>query len=221
MSLVKTKEEKQTLSNMIDNIVYQLSLGINSHGMDHEYAKAIVSHNLKQVIDKCREEGFDWIESKDNLNKDEFCNTSYIPSLKVLPEGQSTYSIEEDIKALSILAAKIKGKKRKEAQEMKTKKYDTFNSHRVNNPDSSYDKERAFLDEWEILNNDDGSHSPYLKENSILGYLISDEVNEYLYPSDHDAKVARTLIQWLGTPVGQHFLENVQKRINEKESKDG
>ena len=33
--------------------------------------------------------------------------------------------------------------------------------------------------------------------------------------SQRDADVAATVIQWLGSPVGQCFLRNVQDRINE------
>ncbi len=42
-----------------------------------------------------------------------------------------------------------------------------------------------------------------------LEYMLSSRVNERMPVEDKDQKVANTIIQWLGTPVGQAFLEDV------------
>lgn len=92
---------------------------------------------------------------------------------------------------------------------MKAKKYDTFSAHRVNNKDPFFDDERAFLDVWSELNGDDN-------RNNILGYLLTEEPNVWKEPTKQEMKIARTIIQWLGTPVGQHFLIKANKKIQEK-----
>jgi hypothetical protein len=97
-------------------------------------------------------------------------------------------------------------------KEMKAKKYDTFMEHRVNNNDSFYDKERTFLDVWNEMN---GEKIP--NQNTILGYLLTEEANIWKEPTKQEMKIARTIIQWLGTPVGQRFLIDVNKRIQENQ----
>lgn len=63
--------------------------------------------------------------------------------------------------------------------------------------------ERRFAEAW------DREHEP---GRSVLGYLLGDPNRlHYAGPPDveeRDAEVAATVIQWLGSPVGQHFLAN-------------
>jgi len=45
-----------------------------------------------------------------------------------------------------------------------------------------------------------------------LGWLLRDSSDDSRYQSDYserDAKVAATVIQWLGSPVGQSFVREV------------
>lgn len=43
---------------------------------------------------------------------------------------------------------------------------------------------------------------------NVLAYLLGDD-NQKGHPSDRDILVAATVIQWLGSPVGQSFLSTV------------
>lgn len=45
------------------------------------------------------------------------------------------------------------------------------------------------------------------KYRDTLNYLLSERVNEPTHVNEHDQEVAATVIQWLGSPVGQCFLE--------------
>lgn len=45
-------------------------------------------------------------------------------------------------------------------------------------------------------------------ENGNLDYLLGNGGQATLV-SDNDAEVAATIVQWLGSPVGQGFLENL------------
>ena len=64
--------------------------------------------------------------------------------------------------------------------------------------------EKAYAEQWEKDN----------KEGRILDYLLAKDPN---YPkdevTDRDIEVAATVIQWLGSPCGQSFVEDV---INKK-----
>jgi hypothetical protein len=60
-------------------------------------------------------------------------------------------------------------------------------------------------------------HNAWIEENdldfgrnggNLLGYLLG-ENNEQGVVSERDAVVAATIIQWLGSPVGQKFIERV------------
>ena len=75
------------------------------------------------------------------------------------------------------------------------------NMHRLKqNP-----KERIFLEEWEKENRGDfGVLALILGENNFPICLTEDE-----------EIVAGTVIQWLGSPVGQDFLRKVQKKIEQ------
>ncbi len=63
-------------------------------------------------------------------------------------------------------------------------------------------EEKLFAEEWERENSDGGK--------GILDYLLADDPN---LPrgevTERDREVAATIIQWLGSPVGQGFLEDV------------
>ena len=60
--------------------------------------------------------------------------------------------------------------------------------------------EKAFAKQWEKEN----------VEGRILDYLLAKDLN---YPkgevTDRDREVAATVIQWLGSPCGQSFVEDV------------
>lgn len=63
-------------------------------------------------------------------------------------------------------------------------------------------EERRFADAWQ-KHNDDGN---------ILAWLLDPE-RGYAHrppePSDRDVEVAATVVQWLGSPVGQGFLRDL------------
>jgi hypothetical protein len=64
--------------------------------------------------------------------------------------------------------------------------------------------ERIFAEEWASLNQ--GSRC-------TLEYMLADEVNKPRGEvSQRDATVAATVIQWLGTDVGQCFLRTVLEK---------
>lgn len=56
--------------------------------------------------------------------------------------------------------------------------------------------EQQFAEEWER------------QEKHTLGYVLSDEPNNPTHVDDHDREIVATMMQWLGSPVGQAFLEN-------------
>jgi hypothetical protein len=59
--------------------------------------------------------------------------------------------------------------------------------------------EARFLKAWQGQNEGSGR---------LLDYLLGDGAKASI-ASDRDEKVAATVIQWLGSPVGQSFLSNV------------
>ena len=73
------------------------------------------------------------------------------------------------------------------------------NIHRL----AEYPLERQFADTWDKFNRD---------EQKALEYLLAEDLN---WPKDEvthrDRMVAATVIQWLGSHVGQYFLEQVKK----------
>ena len=64
-------------------------------------------------------------------------------------------------------------------------------------------KEKAFAEAWELEN----------ERGHILDYLLHVGTNAQtgrpLECTEREALVAATVIQWLGSPVGQHFLEEL------------
>ena len=69
---------------------------------------------------------------------------------------------------------------------------------------SSNPLEKAYHDAWLEANT---SYGPGLV-GCTLEYLMGDD-NQRGEISERDALVAATVIQWLGSPVGQRFVENV------------
>jgi len=64
--------------------------------------------------------------------------------------------------------------------------------------------EWKFAEMWEYLNiKNDGR--------GVLDYLLAEDINRPCgEKTDRDKMVAATVIQWLGSPVGQNFLEQVK-----------
>ena len=72
-----------------------------------------------------------------------------------------------------------------------------INAHRL----SREPREKQFADAWAKANRD----------NQLLRYILDrshDNRGRY-FPSEVEQEVAATIIQWLGSPVGQGFLEDV------------
>ena len=68
--------------------------------------------------------------------------------------------------------------------------------------------ERTFAKAWEEINTDARGN---LKSSGTLDYLLAEETNKPRGEvTDRDRMVAATVIQWLGSPVGQSFLIQVQ-----------
>lgn len=68
------------------------------------------------------------------------------------------------------------------------------NTHRL----SREPLERKFHDEWKNMH----------EHGNTIGYILGDN-NEPAVLSERDEMVAATVIQWLGSPVGQGFLDAV------------
>jgi hypothetical protein len=66
---------------------------------------------------------------------------------------------------------------------------------------SSNPLEKAYHDAW-LEHND----QPY---GGTLAYLLGDGNRPSCDFTERDAEVAATIIQWLGSPVGQRFVEGV------------
>jgi len=76
------------------------------------------------------------------------------------------------------------------------------NRHRLaQNP-----QEQVFADNWERWNE---------HPRSILGYLVGDG-NRTGHYSEEEAKTTATVIQWLGSPVGEAFLNECGYARKEK-----
>lgn len=89
------------------------------------------------------------------------------------------------------------------------RKYQGLNTHRFkDNP-----VEKAFAEEW-AKQNEEGKTLAYLLDpNNGQGFLSE--------PSSDEHFVAATIIQWLGSPVGQSFLEKVGFVPKPKKEKGG
>lgn len=70
-------------------------------------------------------------------------------------------------------------------------------AYRLGDDGPSSAREKAFAEQWQQEQNHD-----------LLAYLLG-EPNHKGEVSERDAQVAATVIQWLGTHVGQAFLQKV------------
>jgi hypothetical protein len=91
---------------------------------------------------------------------------------------------------------------------MKQIKHEGLRTYRFSFNDNP--KEKDFAEAWKAENK-------IVSGNSLLDHILAEDPN---YPkgevSQRDATVAATVIQWLGTPVGQCFLRDVMGAVNEK-----
>jgi hypothetical protein len=70
--------------------------------------------------------------------------------------------------------------------------------------------ERVFAEAWVEENR-------VVSGNSLLDHLLAEDPNRPRGEvSQRDATVAATVIQWLGSPVGQCFLQDVVEKSHEK-----
>lgn len=67
--------------------------------------------------------------------------------------------------------------------------------------------EQKYAEAWAQLNGTKIYQTP------MLGYLLS-KTNDYDPGSKRDQIVAATVIQWLGSPVGQNFVRDVLEENN-------
>lgn len=80
--------------------------------------------------------------------------------------------------------------------------------HRLN----SSPEEKRFAQAWADRQRDD----------DLLAYLMGDGKLKVKSLTDEDRKVAATVVQWLGSPVGQNFLRDLgyeKERVVYKEAK--
>lgn len=91
---------------------------------------------------------------------------------------------------------------------VKTKpKHASLNFKRFNNNPL----EKEFVKEWRELNKNVWTSRLDYKH---LIYIVSPNQPELAAISDRDIQIAETVIQWLGSTVGQYFVKTVMK--NEK-----
>lgn len=68
--------------------------------------------------------------------------------------------------------------------------------------------ERRFAEAWEELNNT-------YNHKGILNYLLTEDSNNPNFEiTDREREVAATVIQWLGSPVGQKFIDSIMGTEN-------
>lgn len=89
-------------------------------------------------------------------------------------------------------------------------KFVGFNSHRLKEGDEYHKKEVDFVETF---------HEDTYYEN-VEKIVFSTEDQYPHYPksnlTNRELKIVMSTIQWLGTPVGQGFLEKVKNKENEK-----
>jgi len=67
--------------------------------------------------------------------------------------------------------------------------------------------ELKYAEMWENLNKNLDGHG-------VLDYMLADDKNKPSGEvSDRDREVAATVIQWLGSPVGQCFLDKIEGKL--------
>lgn len=74
-------------------------------------------------------------------------------------------------------------------------------AYRLGDDGPSSVREKAFAEQWQQE-----------QIHELLAYLLG-EANHKGEVSERDAQVAATVIQWLGTGVGQSFIEKVQFKV--------
>jgi hypothetical protein len=84
-----------------------------------------------------------------------------------------------------------------------------YNIHRLKSEDDYYSKEVAFA---EAINKE-LKYSP-----DMLAQIVGNPERKTWLTEDEEKAVLST-IQWLGTPVGQGFLEKVNRELTDKEIK--
>jgi hypothetical protein len=88
------------------------------------------------------------------------------------------------------------------------KSHTTVNEHRL----STNPREKLFLDKWREMNLIEWSR------HSILDYILSIYNEGDLVESNpRDDQVAESLMQWLGTPVGWNFIQEVVEEAKKSE----
>lgn len=79
--------------------------------------------------------------------------------------------------------------------------------------------ERVFAEEWQKENQRQGAVNfglialELILNTKPLGHLYADDID---HPTQRDATVAATIIQWLGTRCGVCFLDRVHARIEQE-----
>jgi len=65
-------------------------------------------------------------------------------------------------------------------------------------------EERCFAEAWDKINT-----RPDMPGVRTLDYMLDPKHNKGVLPTDREREVAATVVQWLGSPVGQRFLEDL------------
>lgn len=83
------------------------------------------------------------------------------------------------------------------------KEWQGINSHRYkNNP-----QELKFAEVWQKLNDRD-----YINKGKTIDYILNKGDEKFVdICSERDQEVACSIIQWLGSPIGQGFLYSVKE----------
>jgi hypothetical protein len=76
-----------------------------------------------------------------------------------------------------------------------------YNQHRLKSDDHYYKKECNFV---KVINDEMKHNTVFLSQ-----IVYNGEINIYL--TEHEEKVVLSVIQWLGTPVGQSLIDKVNK----------
>jgi len=85
--------------------------------------------------------------------------------------------------------------------------HEGYSSHRL----KSNPHERIFAEKWKDINTR-GDTLAWI----LYTFNSQDGRQEKGFISERDASVAASVIQWLGSPVGQSWLQEVQEEINLK-----
>lgn len=75
-----------------------------------------------------------------------------------------------------------------------------FNSHRLREDDPYYAEEILFVEKINKMME--------FSDNFLATLVHHNDGKKYVYLDDNEEKVALSIIQWLGTPVGVGFLES-------------